>query len=110
MVDDVMLRSTMFERLATRTLKGSIVPALLGISASTIRDRLSDSAPLVRSGLLSVESDGDVTIVDRLRRLATVPAVTAPYRLRAKAAPGGGAPKRCHGTGEGRAFRETAPR
>ena len=73
MIDDVMLRSTMFDRLATRTLKGSIVPALLGISASTIRDRLSDSAPLVSSGLLSVESDGDVTIVDRLRRLATVP-------------------------------------
>ena len=73
MIDDVMLRSSMFERLATRTLKGSIVPALLGISASTIRDRLSDSAPLVSSGLLSVESDGDVTIVDRLRRLATVP-------------------------------------
>ena len=74
MIDDVMLRSTMFERLATRTLKGSIVPALLGISASTIlRDRLSDSATLVSSGLLSVESDGDVTIVDRLRRLATVP-------------------------------------
>ena len=39
MIDDVMLRSTMFERLATRTLKGSIVPALLGISASTIRDQ-----------------------------------------------------------------------
>ena len=73
MIDDVMLRSTMFERLATRTLKGSIVPALLGMSASTIRDRLSDSAPLVSSGLLSVESDGDVTVVDRLRRLATVP-------------------------------------
>ena len=74
MIDEVLLRSTMFERLATRTLKGSLVPALLGVSASTVRDRLSDGAPLVSSGLVSVERDGDVTIVDRLRRLATVPA------------------------------------
>ena len=73
MIDEVLLRSTMFDRLATRTLKGSLVPALLGVSASTIRDRLSDGAPLVSSGLVSVERDGDVTIVDRLRRLATVP-------------------------------------
>ena len=73
MIDEVLLRSTLFKRFATRTLKGSIVPALLGVSASAIRDRLSDSAPLVRSGLVSVERDGDVTIVDRLRRLATVP-------------------------------------
>ena len=72
MIDEVLLRSTLFERLATRTLKGSIVPALPGVSASTIRDRLSDSAPLVSSGLVSVDRDGEVTIIDRLRRLATV--------------------------------------
>ncbi|MDE0050463.1 MAG: AAA family ATPase [Rhodospirillales bacterium] len=74
MIDEVLLRSTMFERLASRTLKGSVVPALLGVSAGTVRDRLSDGVPLVSSGLVSVERDGDVTIVDRLRRLATVPA------------------------------------
>ena len=73
MIDEVLLRSTLFERLATRTLKGSMVPALLGVSANAVRDRLSDGAPLVSSGLVSIERDGDVTIVDRLRRLATVP-------------------------------------
>ena len=40
MIDEVLLRSTLFESLATRTLKGSMVPALLGVSANTVRARL----------------------------------------------------------------------
>ena len=74
MVDYIFLRSPVFERLVTRTLKGSMVPAFLGVSVSTVRDRLADNSPLVRTGLMSIDRNGGVTIVNRLRRLATVPA------------------------------------
>ena len=46
---------------------------LLGISANTVHRRFRNDAPLVRSGLVSIDSDGDLTLVGRLLRLATVP-------------------------------------
>ena len=49
------------------------MPALLGVSANAVHGRLTDRAPLVSSGLVAIDSDGDVSAVDRLRRLATVP-------------------------------------
>ncbi len=41
MVDDVFLRSSLFDRLVNSGLKGSLVPALLGVSANTVRARLT---------------------------------------------------------------------
>jgi len=47
---------------------------LLGISMGTLRRRLAAKSPLVRSGLVAVESDGDFRMLERLTRLAHAPA------------------------------------
>ena len=71
MVDEVFVRSS--RRTMPLNVRGTAMPALLGVSAGAVHSRLTDGAPLVSSGLVSIDRDGDVTIVDRLRRLATVP-------------------------------------
>ena len=71
LVDEIFLR--VGRRTMPLNVRGAAMPALLGISAGAIHNRLADGAPLVSSGLVSIDGDGDVTIVDRLRRLATVP-------------------------------------
>ena len=70
LVDEIFLR--VGRRTMPLNVRGAAMPALLGISAGAIHNRLADGAPLVSSGLVSIDGDGDVTIVDRLRRLATV--------------------------------------
>ena len=45
---------------------------VLGVSNGFLRSRLAPDAPLVRSGLVSVDDDGDIEIVKRLYRLVTV--------------------------------------
>ena len=55
-------------------LKGPVLPALLGESANALLRRLRADAPLVRSGLVCIDGkDGELTLVDRLHRLATLP-------------------------------------
>ena len=71
LVDEIFLR--VGRRTMPLNVRGAAMPALLGISAGAIHNHLADRAPLVSSGLVSIDGDGDVTIVDRLRRLATVP-------------------------------------
>ena len=44
---------------------------MLGISPRGLRRRLSADSPLVSSGLVSVDRDGDLSLVDRLLRLAS---------------------------------------
>ena len=46
------------------------LPDLLGLSYNTCSARLSPNGPLVRKGLVHVDEDGDIGIVDRLKRLA----------------------------------------
>ena len=46
----------------------------LGISSGTLRRRLAVDAPLVRSGLVSVDDDGDFEVLPRLVRLSQAPA------------------------------------
>ena len=48
-------------------LKNRLAAAALGISASTLRRRLADDAPLVRSGLVIVDDDQDISSLERLR-------------------------------------------
>ena len=64
-----------FRRLPMTPLnvRGTALTSFLGVSARTVHGRLRESAPLVRSGLVSVEGDGTVNIVRRLDRLATAP-------------------------------------
>ena len=69
MVDDIFS----IRRSIHLNIQGTALPALLGVSANAIQARLSKEAPLIRSGLVTVESDGDLRIVGRLSRLATAP-------------------------------------
>ncbi len=72
MIDDIFDNSlngrTVFS-LGERTL-----PVLLGRSPNTVAGRLGADAPLVRSGLVSIDrDDGEVTVLDRLNRLVHAP-------------------------------------
>ncbi len=60
-------------RVRALNLKGPALPALLGKSAHTIQARFGGDQPLVRSGLVHVDRDGDPEVVKRLHRLATAP-------------------------------------
>ena len=61
-------------RMSPLNFNRPTLPALLGVSLNTIHRRLRADAPLIRSGLVSIDDDGDLKSVDRLHRLATVPA------------------------------------
>ena len=50
-----------------------VLPCLLGLSDSAFRARFAANAPLVKSGLVFVEQDGDIEVVRRLLRLFSVP-------------------------------------
>ena len=52
------------------SMSDRVLPDLLGLTYSACSARLKPGAPLVRSGLVSVEHDGDIELVDRLKRLA----------------------------------------
>ena len=71
MVDEVFGRTG--RHINPLNLKGSALSVLLGISANTVHSRFRNDAPLVRSGLVSIDNDGDLILVNRLHRLATVP-------------------------------------
>ena len=51
--------------------RGWAVPLTLGMTARTIQSRLQGGAPLVRSGLVLIDDDGDLVTPPRLRRLVT---------------------------------------
>ena len=87
MIDDVFRAPRRF--MTPLNVQGPALPALLGVSANTVQGRLRTDAPLVRSGLVSVDSDGDLKALDRLNRLAAAPAGsgTDVHRLLLDAAP-----------------------
>ena len=68
-IDDIFL--TVSRHHHTFNLKGRALLFALGLSANTVRSRLAGDAPLVRSGLVSIDDGGDIEIVKRLRRLDT---------------------------------------
>ncbi len=70
MIDDVFRR---FRRTPVNVL-GPALPALLGVSTNTVQARLVRDGPLVRSGLVRVDDDGDISVLDRLHRLTAAPA------------------------------------
>ena len=74
MVDSVFEGGRRYRRLTQIfNVRGPALPCFLGISGSTFLARFEPDGPLVKSGLVSVDEDGDVSVIDRLRRLATVP-------------------------------------
>ena len=54
-------------------LGNPVLPCLLGLSPGAVYGRFAPDAPLVTSGLVSIDDDGDVTLVDRLARLHWLP-------------------------------------
>ena len=50
-----------------------VIPYFLGVPAVSFRARFAADAPLVRSGLVSFDDDGNIKVVKRLLRLITVP-------------------------------------
>ena len=71
MVDEVFdVRS---RKMAKLNVKGLILRYLLDRSVQTVLSRFKPDAPLLRSGLISIDSDGDVNLMDRLHRLAISP-------------------------------------
>ena len=86
MIDDVFRSSKRFTPL---NVQNPALPALLGVSANTVQGRLRGDAPLVRSGLVCIDSDGDLRALDRLNRLAAAPAGSGldVHRLLLEAAP-----------------------
>ena len=75
MVDDILCRHG-FARVHCQffSIGNPGLAHMLGISMGTLRRRLAVDSPLVRSGLLSVDDDGDFKLLQRLLRLAHAPA------------------------------------
>lgn len=65
MIDKVNWKSNVH----IHNLKSRLISAALGMSAGALRQRMAAEAPLVRSGLLSVDEDQDVSALERLRWL-----------------------------------------
>ena len=86
MIDDVFRSSRRFTPL---NVQNPALPALLGVSANTVQGRLRGDAPLVRSGLVCIDSEGDLRALGRLNRLAAAPAGSGldVHRLLLDAAP-----------------------
>ena len=71
LVDDVLISPSRWHDV---NIGGRALPLLLGHSAGAIVRRLHGDAPLIRTGLVSVDEDGDMKAIDRLNRLARAPA------------------------------------
>ena len=69
MVDDVF-RSA--RRASFMNVTHPVLPMFLDLSLRAVSARFSPDAPLVRSGLVEVDYDGDLSLVKRLHRLALV--------------------------------------
>ena len=68
-VDDY-LESFVGRRAYRLSVRNGVLSELLGLTRNLTFDRLGGNAPLVRSGLVSINEDGDIEIIDRLKRLA----------------------------------------
>ena len=56
------------------------MPCFLDINEKTIGKRLAEDAPLINSGLLSLDSDGDIDIPSRLKKIVWAPEEEADVR------------------------------
>ena len=75
LLDSVFEGGHRFRRLTRLfNVRGPALPCLLGLRGTTFLARFAPDAPLVKSGLIAVDEDGDGTVIDRLHRLASGPA------------------------------------
>ena len=73
MVDDFGARFGRRSAPPYINIRHSPLPQLLGLARSETLLRLADDAPLAASGLVSIDDDGDLVAMNRLRRLAAAP-------------------------------------
>ena len=74
MIDDIFGHfSRPVRSVSPLNLRSPALPALLGLSANALQRCLRNDAPLVRTGLVAIDSDGDLNSATRLNRLATAP-------------------------------------
>ena len=77
MVDEILCHhGFLTRRCRFFSVANASLAHVLGISPGTLRRRLAQDSPLVRSGLVSIENDGDFSLLHRLSRLAHAPAST----------------------------------
>ncbi len=88
LVEDVFVGPSRWHDL---NIRGRALALMLGRSPGTVARRFGRDRPLVRTGLVSVEDDGEVKAIDRLNRLAFAPGEAGPdvNRLLFDAAPPG---------------------
>lgn len=70
---DCFESSSRYSRQPFFNVAHPILPCILGVPAGAFRARFAADAPLVKSGLVSVDNDGDIQIVRRLLRLVFAP-------------------------------------
>ena len=71
MIDDVFIDPSRWHDL---NIKGRALALMLGLSPGAVARRFGQDKPLARTGLVSVDDDGEVKAIDRLARLALAPA------------------------------------
>ena len=71
MIDDVFIDPSRWHDL---NIKGRALALMLGLSPGAVARRFGQDKPLARTGLVSVDDDGEVKAIDRLGRLALAPA------------------------------------
>ena len=70
MVDDIFRSAPHGKRI---NAANPVLSVILDLSFRTVTTRFGPNAPLVRSGLVEVDYDGDLSLAQRLQRLAFVP-------------------------------------
>ena len=86
LVEDVFVDPSRWHDL---NIKGRALSLMLGLSPGAVARRFGQDKPLVRTGLVSIDDDGDLKAIDRLNRLAFAPGEAGPdvNRLLFDAAP-----------------------
>ena len=64
-------------RIPALRMGSPALPDLLGLSVGSCYARFATRAPLVRSGLVIIDNDGDFRLIDRLKRLLHIPGNTS---------------------------------
>ena len=69
---DAAMSGRRYRHLRALNLRSGCLPCVLGESDVAVHRRFAPDAPLVRTGLAAVDEDQDVSVSNRLRRLAGV--------------------------------------
>ncbi len=76
LADDFLLHRTgsgLHRNCSVLSARNKAIPYFLGMTANTVRKRLADDAPLLASGLLAVDHDGDINIASGLEKIDWAP-------------------------------------